>query len=145
MLTVRTLLGNKPEQEVWSVHPDQTVYEALHTMADRNVGALPVIEEGRLAGIFSERDYARKIILQGRESKSTLIAEVMSGTVHTVRMDDSIHDCMRLMTDKRIRHLPVLDGGERLVGILSIGDIVNAIIREQQEHINNLEQYITGY
>ncbi len=145
MLTVRTLLENKPEQEVWSVHPDQTVYEALHTMADRNVGALPVIEEGRLAGIFSERDYARKIILQGRESKSTRVAEVMSGTAHTVRMDDNIQDCMRLMTDKRVRHLPVLDGGERLVGILSIGDIVNAIIREQQEHINNLEQYITGY
>jgi CBS domain-containing protein len=141
MLTVKMLLTNKPQPVVWSIQPDQSVFEALEKMAEKNVGALPVVAADQLVGMFSERDYARKIILLGRESKNTRVDEIMTTTLHTIGPNDNIHDCMEMMSEKRIRHLPVLEGGN-LVGMISIGDIVNAIIMDQKEHIQNLEQYI---
>jgi CBS domain-containing protein len=129
--------------DVWTVSSDSTVYDALQAMADKNVGALLVIDGDRLVGIFSERDYARKIILHGKASKDTLVKEIMSAEVFWVRPDQTLEDCMQLMTDKRIRHLPVLDEG-RLVGVISIGDVVKAIISEQKFAIEQLEEYITG-
>lgn len=127
--------------DVWTVSSDSSVYDALQEMADRNVGALMVVEGGNLVGVFSERDYARKVILQGKASRDTLVREIMSSEVFWVRPDQTIGACMELMTDKRIRHLPVLDGG-RLIGVISIGDAVKAIISEQQFAIQQLEQYI---
>lgn len=130
-------------QAVWSVTPDHMVIEALQLMAEKNIGAVLVMDGERLAGIFSERDYARKGIIQGRKAKSTPVTEVMTANVFSVSPDMSINDCMQLFSSKRIRHLPVLDG-DKVVGLLSIGDIVNAIIQEQNNHIQFLEQYITG-
>lgn len=127
--------------DVWTVSSDSSVYDALQEMADRNVGALMVVEGGNLVGVFSERDYARKVILQGKASRDTLVREIMSSEVFWVRPDQTIGACMELMTDKRVRHLPVLDGG-RLIGVISIGDAVKAIISEQQFAIQQLEQYI---
>ena len=130
-------------RDVWTVSSDSTVYDALQQMADKNVGALLVIEGGQLVGVFSERDYARKVILHGKASKDTLVKEIMSTEVFWVRPDQTIAVCMELMTNKRVRHLPVLDQG-RLVGVISIGDAVKAIISEQEFAIQQLEQYITG-
>ena len=129
--------------DVWTVSSDSTVYDALQEMADRNVGALLVIEGDRLVGVFSERDYARKVILHGKASKETFVKEIMSTEVFWVRPDQTVEDCMQLMTNKRMRHLPVLDEG-RLVGVISIGDAVKAIISEKEFAIQQLEQYITG-
>lgn len=125
------------------VTPEHMVIEALELMAEKNIGAVMVMDGPRLAGIFSERDYARKGIIAGRKAKSTPVTEVMTANVFTVSPDMDIEDCMQLFSDKRIRHLPVLDHG-RVVGMLSIGDIVTAIINEQKTHINFLEQYISG-
>ena len=119
------------------------VIEALNLMAEKNIGAVMVMDGEHLAGIFSERDYARKGIIQGRKAKSTPVTEVMTETVFTVTPDMDIDDCMNLFSDKRIRHLPVMQDG-KVVGMLSIGDIVNAIIQEQTSHIQFLEHYITG-
>ena len=130
-------------RDVWTVSFDSTVYDALQQMADKNVGALLVVEGGQLVGVFSERDYARKVILHGKASKDTLVKEIMSTEVFWVRPDQTIAVCMELMTNKRVRHLPVLDQG-RLVGVISIGDAVKAIISEQEFAIQQLEQYITG-
>jgi CBS domain-containing protein len=130
-------------RDVWTVSSDSTVYDALQQMADKNVGALLVVEGGQLVGVFSERDYARKVILHGKASKDTLVKEIMSTEVFWVRPDQTIAVCMQLMTNKRVRHLPVLDQG-RLVGVISIGDAVKAIISEQEFAIQQLEQYITG-
>lgn len=130
-------------REVWTVSPDSTVYDALQVMADKNVGALMVLERDKLVGIFSERDYARKVILKGKASKDTLVREIMSTELVWIRPDQTIAVCMNLMTNKRIRHLPVLDEG-RLVGVISIGDVVKAIISEQEFTIQQLEHYITG-
>lgn len=130
-------------RDVWTVKSDSTVYDALQEMADRNIGALLVVEDDKLVGIFSERDYARKVILHGKASKDTLVKEIMSPEVFWVRPDQTITVCMELMTNKRVRHLPVLDQG-RLVGVISIGDVVKAIISEQEFAIQQLEQYITG-
>ncbi len=142
MNRVKDILRSKGDQ-VWSISPNATVREALQEMADKNIGAVLVMDEGRLAGIFSERDYARKVVLKGRRSDETRVAEVMTSQVVGVRPDDTVEECMALMTDKRIRHLPVVDSGE-VTGIVSIGDVVKSIISEQQFLIEQLELYITG-
>ncbi len=129
--------------DVWTVPPGSTVYNALQVMADKNVGALMVLERDKLVGVFSERDYARKVILKGKASKETLVSEIMSMDPVWVGPDQTIAACMDLMTEKRIRHLPVLDEG-RLVGVISIGDVVKSIISEQEFTIQQLEHYITS-
>ena len=128
---------------LWSIPPDATVFEAIKLMADKNIGALPVLADGKLVGLFTERDYARKIALQGKSSKETRVREIFTGVVITVRPDDSAEDCMKLMTEHRVRHLPVVDKGS-VVGIISIGDLVNWTISAQDAQIAQMEQYIAG-
>jgi CBS domain-containing protein len=140
MKTVRQLLENK-SIEIWSIDPDATVYEALTLMAEKNVGALLVIKEDRLAGIISERDYARKVILQRKSSMTVPVREIMTSRVFCVSPDTSIEECMALMTDKRIRHLPVLKE-DSVAGVISIGDVVKAIISEREFMIEQLQNYI---
>jgi CBS domain-containing protein len=142
MYRVKDILRNKGDQ-VWSISPDATVRDALQEMADRNIGAVLVMDQGHLAGIFSERDYARKLDLRGLRADETPVSEVMTRQVVGVRPDDSVEKCMAIMTDKRIRHLPVVAGGE-VAGLVSIGDVVKSIISEQQFLIEQLELYITG-
>lgn len=142
MMTVRQILKNKGSQ-IWSTQPDATVYAALQLMADKLVGALLVLADGRLVGIFSERDYARKIILHGKSSLQTHVSEIMTSDVVTVTPDHTIAQCMELMTERRFRHLPVIEG-DRLVGLISIGDVVKAIISDQEFVIQQLESYISG-
>jgi len=142
MKTVAQLLRSKPHG-VLSISPDMAVYNALQLMADKNVGALLVLDGDTLVGIFSERDYARKIILVGKSSKDTLVREIMSSHVLYVRPQQTIEDCMALMTDKRVRHLPVLDE-HRVIGVISIGDVVKSIISEQEFIIEQLQNYISG-
>lgn len=141
MTIVRQILDEKGS-DVWSVAPEATIYGALELMAEKNIGAVLVMEEERLVGIFSERDYARKIILHGKASRDTAVKEAMTSRVYAVRPDQDVNVCMSLMTDKRIRHLPVMRG-ERVVGVVSIGDVVKAIISEQANTIQHLEDYIT--
>lgn len=141
MKTVREVLEGKGHQ-VWSVSPNATVYDALKLMAERDVGAVLVLEGTHLAGVMSERDYARQVILKGKASKDTPVREIMTTRVVYVRPEQTADECMALMTDKRIRHLPVLDGG-RLIGLLSIGDVVKAMISEHKFLIEQLENYIT--
>jgi len=142
MATVRQLLNGKGS-EIYAVAPDATVFDALAEMAERNVGALLVLEGERMAGILSERDYARKVILAGKASRDTLVREIMTSEVISVAPEHTTGDCLRLMTDKRIRHLPVLEDG-RVAGIISIGDVVKAKMDEQQVMIGHLEDYIAG-
>ena len=142
MKTVNQILDDKG-RSVHSVAPDASVYETLTLMADKNVGALVVLEGSRLCGVISERDYARKVALLGRLSKDTPVREIMSGQVVCVRPSDSVETCMGLMTQRHIRHLPVVED-DRVVGMLSIGDVVKSIIDEQQFTIGQLEQYIMG-
>jgi len=142
MHTVKELLREKGHQ-VWTIVPQATVYEALELMAAENIGSLVVVERGDVAGVFTERDYARKVILEGRSSKTTTVAELMTTDVLYVSPDDTIENCMALMTDKRLRHLPVMENG-RLAGVVSIGDIVKVIISEREFTIRELERYITG-
>jgi CBS domain-containing protein len=141
MLTVKQLLASKPQNAVYAVRPDHYVIDALELMATRNIGAVMVMSGEQLVGIFSERDYARKGILQDRKAKSTAVSEVMTPNVFTVHLGQNIEDCMRLMSEKKIRHLPVLDEGA-VIGLLSVGDIVTAIMNEQKNRIESLEQYI---
>ena len=143
MLSVQKLLEGKKSNQIIALHPDNTVIEALELMADKNIGAIMVMKGDDLVGIFSERDYARKGIIKGRKAKTTPINEVMIHDVITVTPEMNIDDCMQLFIGKYIRHLPVVNE-RKVIGMLSIGDIVNAIIKEQVEHIKFLEQYITG-
>jgi CBS domain-containing protein len=139
---ISVILKRKSGQ-VFSTRPDATVYEAIEIMADKQIGALLVMEKNELVGIISERDYARKIILKGRSSKETPVAEIMTSEVLSVSPQHSVGDCMRMITDNRVRHLPVLENGA-VAGMLSIGDLVNWIITEQQATIRQLEAYISG-
>lgn len=144
MGTVRDILQVKGHA-VYSVHPDNTVFEALSVLVEKNVGALIVLDDNdQVVGIFSERDYARKVIVKGRASRDTKIREIMTENPYTVSETDSIQACMVKMTEKHIRHLPVTDERNRLLGMISIGDVVKTIIGEQQYIIDNLEGYIKG-
>jgi len=143
MTIVSQLLRTKGH-DVWSVSPDTSIYNALKLMRDMNAGAVLVLEEGQVAGIFSERDYARKVVLRGRTSKQTAVKEAMTSDVYCIRPDQPIEACMALMTDKHIRHLPVLTAAEELVGIISIGDVVKSLLAEKDVIINHLEDYIVG-
>jgi len=142
MLSVKQIIQAKGNF-FCSVEPDTTVYDALQLMADRDIGALLVISEGRVVGMFSERDYARKVILKGKASKETSVAELMSSPVVTVGPDDTIDYCMALMTVKKHRHLPVIEGS-RILGVVSIGDVVRSIISNQKSTIRDLEKFIYG-
>jgi CBS domain-containing protein len=142
MHTVKELLREKGSQ-VWTIAPQATVYEALELMAAKNIGSLVVIEQEHVAGMFTERDYARKVVLKGRSSKSTTVGELMTTDVLYVSPDDTIENCMALMTSKRLRHLPVMENG-KLAGVVSIGDIVKVVISEREFTIRELERYITG-
>ena len=142
MKTVEQVLRGKAGV-IWSTTPDSSVFDSLQLMAEKNVGALLVLEAEKLVGIFSERDYARKVILKGKSSRDIRINEIMTTKVFHVRPAQTIEECMHLMTTRHIRHLPVLEG-EKLVGLISIGDVVKGIISEQQDTINHLEEYITG-
>jgi CBS domain-containing protein len=142
MKNVRELLDQKGGA-IWSVKPDDTVFSTLQLMAEKEIGAVLVCEGGRLLGIFSERDYARQVILKGKASRDTPVRDVMTSRVTYVRLEQTVEDCMALMTDKRIRHLPVIEEG-KVIGILSIGDIVKAVISEKQFIIEQLENYITS-
>jgi len=139
---ISTLLHHKTA-ELWSIAPEATVFEAIKLMAEKNIGSLLVLSGGRLTGVFTERDYTRKIALQGKSSRETRVGEIVSSEVVSVTPHHSIEDCMKLMTEKRVRHLPVLEG-EKVVGIISIGDLVNWIISAQSAAIAQMEQYIAG-
>jgi len=141
MASIKQVLQGKGH-DVWSIGPEASVLDALAMMADKEVGALAVTDAGKLVGVVTERDYARKVVLQGRSSESTKIKEIMTSRVAYTRPEQSVEECMAVMTDKRIRHLPVMDG-ERLLGMISIGDLVKSIIEEQQQVIEQLEQYIS--
>ena len=140
--SVGAILAHKGSA-VWSIAPNAMVFDAIQLMADKNVGALPVVDNGQLVGMISERDYTRKVALKGRSSKDTPVREIMSHEVVTVNVADTISECMRLMTDSRVRHLPVMEG-KKMMGLVSIGDLVRGIISAQTATIEFLEKYITG-
>jgi CBS domain-containing protein len=140
--TVNEVLRHK-SPEILSIAPDASVYEAIELMADKGVGALLVMERGELLGIVSERDYARKVILQGRHSKETQVSEIMSSPVITVTKQHTVGECLRTITDRHFRHLAVTEHG-KVIGVISIGDLVNSIISEQEETIRHLHTYISG-
>lgn len=142
MLRVKHLLDLKG-RAVWSIRPEEPVLRAIQLMAEKGVGALPVLNGEELVGIVSERDYARKVILQGHSSSDTQVREIMNSPVTTVTENETVHLCMELVTDRRIRHLPVVEQG-KVIGIVSIGDLVKAVIEEQQQTIDQLERYIAG-
>lgn len=142
MRTVRQLLESKPV-EIHAVPPDAPVIEAVRLMAEHHVGALLVMEGTRLAGILSERDYARKVVLQGRSSKDTPVRDIMTERVITVGSGDSADHCMQVVTEHRIRHLPVMDG-DNVLGVVSIGDLVRAVIEEQRQELDHLQRYIAS-
>ena len=139
--TVSAVLAHKKASTVWSIGPNAMVRDAIQLMGEKNVGALPVVDNGTLVGIVSERDYTRKVILKGRSSKETSVSDIMTAQLLTVTPSDSVTECMRIMTEKRVRHLPVLEG-TNLVGILSIGDTVKWFISAQTATIDDLERYI---
>ena len=128
---------------VWSIAPNSMVFDAIQLMADKNVGALPVVDSGQLVGMISERDYTRKVSLKGKSSKQTPVREIMTREVVTIHVADSIAECMRVMTECRIRHLPVMEG-EKMIGLVSLGDLVKWVISAQAATIEALQKYITG-
>ena len=140
---IREILNQKGNT-VWSITPETTVLDAIKMMAEKNVGVLLVTKENRLVGVLSERDYTRNVVLKGRTSKDTPVREIISGRVVSVSADHTVEECMRLMTEHRIRHLPVVEGS-RILGVISIGDLVNSIISSQNSAIQQLETYITGF
>lgn len=142
MITIKQLLNLKGK-EIWKISPKSTVYQGLELMSEHNIGALPVVENDQLVGIFSERDYARKVILKGKSSHDTLIEDLMTSKVFYLKPERTLEDCMDMMTDKHIRHLPVLDHGQ-LIGIITIGDVVKYMIKHQKNMIQDLEGYISG-
>jgi CBS domain-containing protein len=143
MKEVAQILKSKPDQTVHSISPAASVFDAVKLMADKNIGALLVMEDLKIVGIVTERDYARKIVLMGRSSKETPVRDIMTSPVMSVRPDRTNEECMALMTENRVRHLPVIDGG-KLIGLVSIGDLVKDIISEQKFTIEQLEHYIMG-
>ncbi len=144
MLRVLHLLAEKGKlMQVWTIEATQSVLDAVRLMAEKHIGALPVMQGEQLIGIITERDYARKIILHGKSSADTQVQEIMTTEVLTVRPDDTVHFCMQMMTEKRFRHMPVMDH-DKLIGMISIGDLVKAVIDEQQQTIAQLERYIAG-
>ena len=143
MITVKQLLKGKKADCVWTITPQDTVYKALEIMAEKNIGALVVVEKEKVVGMFSERDYVRNVILKGKSSKDTSVSELMDSNVCYVRPEQTIDECMALFTKKRIRHLPVLEM-EKLVGLVSIGDAVKQYLEDKEFHIQQLENYITG-
>ena len=140
--TIDSILNQK-SGEVWSVPPDATVYDAVALMAEKNIGALVVIQDDKLVGILSERDYTRKVMLRGKRSRETKVSEIMSTNLTTVDPKQSVDDCLRFMTDKRIRHLPVVQEG-KICGVISIGDLVKHVISVQSATLDQLERYISG-
>ena len=144
MKTLKQLIESKKIKKLAAVSPDQTVLQALEIMAEFDVGALLVLDGDHLAGVFSERDYARKVILQGKGSRQTKVSEVMTGKVVYVKQNSTIEECMAIMTEKHIRHLPVLDDNQMVIGIVSIGDVVKETISAQKFIIEQLEKYISG-
>ena len=140
--TIDSLLSQK-NPDVWSISPDATVFDAIKLMSDKNIGSLLVMKGDQLLGIFSERDYTRKVALKGKSSKTTAVREIITTPVISVEPTSTVEDCMRLMTDKRVRHLPVLEG-DKLVGVVSIGDLVNWIISAQHVALAQMEDYISG-
>jgi len=142
MLTVKQLLDRKGSQ-IYSIGPEEPVFEAIQLMADKYIGALLVMRGAELVGIVSERDYARKVILLGRSSAETPVWQIMSSPVTTVSPEHTLAECMQIVTDRRVRHLPVVQNG-RVLGVVSIGDLVKAVMEEQQQQIEQLERYITS-
>jgi CBS domain-containing protein len=143
MKTVAQILRSKPDQAVYTITPTASVFDAVKLMAEKSIGALVVMAEEQVVGIITERDYARKIILMARSSKDTPVRDIMTSAVMYVRPDQASEECMVLMTENRLRHLPVMEGG-KLIGLVSIGDLVKDIISEQKFMIQQLEHYITG-
>ncbi len=143
MKTLQQIINEKKHKEVISIAPNRPVFDALVILAEYKIGALAVMQDGKLVGIFSERDYAREVVLQGRSSKSTAIAEVMTAKVITGKPSDLVDTALKLMSEKRFRHLPVVDG-DKMVGMLSLGDLVKETIADQQRMIKELESYIKG-
>lgn len=142
MKLVKHILDSK-ENVIWYITPDESVLDAIKLMAEKRIGALLVMENEKLVGIISERDYARKVILQGKSSRETPVKDIMTAEVHHIQLEQTVEDCMEIMTEKRFRHLPVIEG-EKVVGVLSIGDLVKAIIAEQKFTIEQLESYISS-
>ncbi|TXH73445.1 MAG: CBS domain-containing protein [Thiothrix sp.] len=143
MRTIRDFL-NSANQTLSTVAPDDTVYHALTIMAERNLSALPVVRNKELIGIISERDYARKVILQGKRSRETAVSDIMTAKVVTIQPDKTVNDCMSIMTERRIRHLPITDAQGHMLGIISIGDVMKVIMEEQRFMIAELQRYIAG-
>lgn len=141
--TVRDILQNKGEV-VWTTQPATSVYDAIRVMGEKNVGALVVVENGEVVGVLSERDYSRKVVLQGRTSRDTVVNEILSRPATTVRRKDTIEKCMQLMTSQRIRHLPVVSEDNRPIGLISMGDLVNWVMHSQRHTIMQLQGYISG-
>ena len=145
MKTVQDLLKEKKSKEIWTITPDTIVYRALQLLSEKGIGALLVMEKEKLVGIVSERDYARKVILEGKSSKETLTKEIMTAKLYVVNPENTVDECMALITEKRIRHIPVVEKKtNRVLGVISIGDVLKAIISEQKILIENLSSYIMG-